>query len=219
MKSRVIHTKIWNDNWFTKQSSDVRFMFLYLLTNEFTNVLDLYELPIATASYQTGLTPEKIDECLQSMASDKKIDIFDGYVLLNNGYKYQFYHGIKNNYAKLRIIIEMSDKVISHYSIFINSNLLQIRSESLQSGVQDDRFWSLYQRVINRCINANVILNNLITDNLIGDTRKNTEYKIQNTEIKNQNSEKEELSKTNLTSTPEYQKLAGSVPRRSVLNS
>lgn len=215
MKSRVIHTKIWHDSWFTSQTSEVQLIFFYLLTNEFTNVLDLYELPITTVSWQTGLPAEKIQECLQKMVEDKKIDVCDGYVLLNNGYKYQFYHGIKNNYAKLRIIIEMSDKVIAHYSIFINSNLLQIRAESLQSGVKDERFWSLYQRVINRCINANVVLDNLITDNLIADTCKNTEYRILNTEIKKQN----DKQVSDLTNTPEYKKLVASVQGRPVLSS
>lgn len=188
MKSRVIHTKIWNDSWFRSLQLSEKLYFLYLLTNEFTNVLDIYELPPSVVQYQIQLSPEDVKPIKAKFKQDKKIDFYKDYVFITNAYKYQFYKGVKNNYAKLRIIYEMSDDVISYFDNPIHITLSAIIQESKEHAVKDENFISLLQRVINRLSTLNITL----SEYQYTDTHKNTEYKIQKLEI--QNTEKKETA-------------------------
>ena len=147
MKSRIVHTKIWTDSWFSNLVVDEKLLFFYLLTNEYCNVLDIYELPMSVAVYQTGISKERINEIKAKFQADGKIDCVEDYVAMNNGYKYQFYKGAKNNYAKLRIIQEMSDRVIAHYFIPIGATLMQIEHEMDVFDVSERNLVGLLPRV------------------------------------------------------------------------
>lgn len=147
MKSRIVHTKIWTDSWFSELVVDEKLLFFYLLTNEYCNVLDIYELPMSVAVYQTGISKERINEIKAKFKADGKIDCIEDYVAMNNGYKYQFYKGAKNNYAKLRIIQEMSDRVIAHYFIPIGVTLMQIEHEMDVFDVSERNLVGLLPRV------------------------------------------------------------------------
>ncbi len=183
MKSRIVHTKIWTDGWFSELAVDEKFLFLYLITNEYCNVLDIYELPMSVAVYQIGISKERINEIKAKFQADGKIDCIEDYVAMNNGYKYQFYKGAKNNYAKLRIIHEMSDRVIAHYHTPISVTLSQIDKECDVFDVSDRNLINLLHRVKERFNTIKITLSSY----LYPDTHKNTEIikpEIQNTEIK-----------------------------------
>src|SRR5260221_141176 len=64
-KQRAINTKFWSDPWIRDELNHLdRYLFLYFLTNEHTNISGVYELPLATIAFETGLDKETLEKTM-----------------------------------------------------------------------------------------------------------------------------------------------------------
>ena len=86
-KQRIIHTKFWSDKWVRKLEKLDRYLFMYLLTNEHTNICGVYELPFDILSNETGLTELELPERLRRL--EPKAHYIDEWVILPNFIKHQ----------------------------------------------------------------------------------------------------------------------------------
>src|SRR6185369_4096429 len=60
-KQRFVNTKFWSDKWVRQKLNPLdRYLFLYFLTNEHTNICGMYELPIETMAFESGLDKEDL---------------------------------------------------------------------------------------------------------------------------------------------------------------
>lgn len=183
MKTRIIHTKFWTDSYIRKLSTKEKFYYFYLITNEFINVLHIFELPSDIASLQTKIPVEEINQINNKFKEDGKIDFINEYIYLVNADKYCFYKGIKNNQRKLRLLIEMSDEVFSYFKVKIEAVIKQIIEETNLNTVTDKEFITLLNRVIHRGIDKDMgIL--LINQNTKNENKK-TETRIEKPETRN----------------------------------
>jgi hypothetical protein len=64
-----------------------RYLFLYFLTNEKTNLAGVYEIPLRTIANETGLDKEEILRMLERLTG--KVEYKDGWVCLVNFVKHQ----------------------------------------------------------------------------------------------------------------------------------
>ena len=88
MKQRYINTKFWNDNWIRRINPLDRYLFLYLLTNEHTNISGIYELPIETIAYESGIDERDLQKSMLPRL-EPKIYYIDGWVYIVNFQKHQ----------------------------------------------------------------------------------------------------------------------------------
>ena len=72
-KQRMINTKIWSDNYFEELDPTEKLLFLYFLTNIYTNICGIYEIPLKIIAVETGIDKEMVKKILQRFESDKKI--------------------------------------------------------------------------------------------------------------------------------------------------
>lgn len=86
-KKRYINTKFWSDNFVVELEPLDRYIFLYFLTNEHTNIAGIYELPIRTMSFETGIEKEELLKILERLKG--KIHYIDGWVFIHNFAKHQ----------------------------------------------------------------------------------------------------------------------------------
>lgn len=86
-KQRYVNTKIWSDSWIRKLKPLGRYLFLYLLTNEHTNISGIYELPLETMSFETGLVERELKKIILKLKP--KVYYLDGWVYLVNFQKHQ----------------------------------------------------------------------------------------------------------------------------------
>lgn len=86
-KQRYINTKFWSDNFIVQLDPTERYLFLYLLTNEHTNISGIYELPLRTMAFETGLEPEMLQKILDRF--DPKVIYVEGWVGIRNFTKHQ----------------------------------------------------------------------------------------------------------------------------------
>lgn len=111
-KSRSLNTKFWNDAWVRDELNPLdRYLFLYFLSNEHTNISGIYEIPLSTVAYETGLDK---DDLAKSMIKrlKPKLYYFNSWVILVNFPKHQnlksedVVKGIKREFEALPILVQ-----------------------------------------------------------------------------------------------------------------
>jgi len=94
-KNRFINTKFWSDGWVVELDPLERYLYLYLLTDEHTNIAGIYELPIRVMAFETGIDKEMIPKMLDRFKG--KVFYFDNkWVYLVNFIKHQNARGKSN---------------------------------------------------------------------------------------------------------------------------
>lgn len=87
-KIRYIDTRFWHDTYIRSKLNPLdRYLFLYFLTNDKTNISGIYELPIEMISYETGLEEKMIKTMFRRLKG--KIYYIEGWVVIKNFLKYQ----------------------------------------------------------------------------------------------------------------------------------
>lgn len=84
----MINSKFWSDSFVVDKLNPLdRYLFLYLLTNEKTNLCGVYEIPLRTIANETGIEKEEIIRMLERLK--EKVEYKDGWVCLVNFLKHQ----------------------------------------------------------------------------------------------------------------------------------
>jgi len=102
---RQIHTQIWRDNWFLDLEPDEKLMFIYLFSNDSTNLAGLYEIHERVIQLETGLDKKRIAEILARFEREGKVHYQDGIVWMVNMKKYHSNAGEKVR-RSIEIIVE-----------------------------------------------------------------------------------------------------------------
>lgn len=113
-KLRSINTVIWSDPWFEVLEPAAKLLFIYLVTNEKTNMLGVYEISVRKVSFETGITSENIERYLKEFQESSKIKYAENRVLLLNFLKHQNYNfnmmkSAIRTYNKLPKILKVSN--------------------------------------------------------------------------------------------------------------
>jgi len=88
-RNRYINTAFWSDPWVESLDPIAKLLFLYLLTNEHTNIAGVYELSIRKMAFESGIEEDKIVELVGEFEIKGKIKYLDGWVILKNFSKHQ----------------------------------------------------------------------------------------------------------------------------------
>lgn len=102
---RQIHTQIWRDNWFLDLEADEKLLFIYLFSNDNSNLAGLYEMHEKIIVLETGLAKERIHEIIAKFEADKKVLYKDGVVWIVNMQKYHSNAGEKVR-RNIELIVE-----------------------------------------------------------------------------------------------------------------
>jgi len=86
-KRRMIDTRFWSDNFISELNPLDRYLFLYFLTNEHTNISGIYEVPLKRVSDETGIEKDMLLKMMKRLKG--KVEYIDGWVALKNFAKYQ----------------------------------------------------------------------------------------------------------------------------------
>ena len=102
-KQRIINTKFWSDGYIIDLDIVERYLYLYLLTNEHTNISGVYEIPIRRMAQETGIDSEMLEKILARYQRDKKIYYYQGWVMIKNFSKHQ-----SSSSSKVQIAIKLN---------------------------------------------------------------------------------------------------------------
>lgn len=150
---RMVNSKFWSDTFIVDNLNPLdRYLFLYFLTNEKTNLAGVYELPLRTIANETGLDKDEILRMLERMKT--RIEYKDGWVFLVNFVKHQNL----NNPKIVKGIENEMEKVPENIQSWVNS----IKENCGNISVMDNL----------SITNDNIIKYNLIESNIIKDKIK-----------------------------------------------
>lgn len=102
MKTRILHTKFWQDNYIVNLNKVEKLTFNYLITNESVNICGIYELPDRNICFDLDITQEELAAIKEKFHKDGKILFCNGWVRIVNVDKYNSYKGEKNDTARER---------------------------------------------------------------------------------------------------------------------
>lgn len=108
-KFRYIYCKLWSDSKLMNFSFEEKYLFIYLLTNEFTKECGIYEIDLKHMEIETGLSFERLLSCIDKLQNtyDKiKYNPETGEVAIKNWTKY---HNSASPKVKKRIEEELSE--------------------------------------------------------------------------------------------------------------
>ena len=87
----MLNTKFWSDSWIRQKLNPLdRYLFIYFLTNEHANICGIYELPIETIAFETGLDERDLEKSLLPRLRPK-IYYKNNWVIIPNFPKHQNY--------------------------------------------------------------------------------------------------------------------------------
>lgn len=91
-KIKHISASFWSDPFIENLTPTQKLLFLYLITNEKTNLLGIYELSIKKISFETGIKKDDIEKALKEFEKLKKVKYLNNYVVLINYMKHQTFN-------------------------------------------------------------------------------------------------------------------------------
>ena len=100
MKTRIIYTRFWHDNYISELTPKQKLTFIYLITNEKVNVCGIYELPDKYIKFDLDLKQTELDKIKQKFMNDGKFVFIDGWIKILNYEIYNKFVGEKNKVAK-----------------------------------------------------------------------------------------------------------------------
>ena len=128
MPRRTIDTKIWGDNWFINLDPLERYLFIYFITNEHTELCGIYELPLKIMAFESGLDVEMLNKIIIRFSSEKKVFYTEGWISVSNYEKYQVMNpNMKTNADKSEESVpleirEIFKQLLNSSELLANSN-------------------------------------------------------------------------------------------------
>ncbi|MCR2823788.1 hypothetical protein [Lederbergia panacisoli] len=95
-KFRAVHTNFWEDQKVRSMTREERLLFLYLLTNDCTKQIGIYEISVRLMAFETGLTLEKTKSSFESLINKYKLMKYNPdtrEIAIKNWGKYNFLTG------------------------------------------------------------------------------------------------------------------------------
>ena len=86
-KTRMVNTRFWSDSFVVELNPLDRYLFLYFLTNEHTNISGVYELPLKRMANETGLDADMLPKMIRRLRG--KVFYYKGWVGIKNFQKHQ----------------------------------------------------------------------------------------------------------------------------------
>lgn len=122
MKTRIIHTKIWKDQWFSSLSKDAKLLWQYLLSNEKINISGIYEISDREIVFDTSIETSVLDSLKKEL--EPKAVFFNGWVKVKNVEKYNKYQNSPmNRVAYERELSYIPDDVCAQFGIVANTSI------------------------------------------------------------------------------------------------
>lgn len=91
MKTRVLHTRFWKDEYISNLSQIEKLLFIYLLSNDQINMCGIYELPDKYIKADLDLDQDQLNNIKNKLMDDGKIIFSGSWIKIVNHNKYNSY--------------------------------------------------------------------------------------------------------------------------------
>jgi len=149
MKTRIIHTRFWQDQYISTLSKTEKLVFIYLLTNERVNICGIYEIPDKYICMDLDITIKELQPIKQRLQKDQRFIFYNGWVKIPKVEKYNSFLGEKNLIAKERELALVPSELIGDTYPFdtsidtsihttLNHNQLSVINNKIEDVKEED---------------------------------------------------------------------------------
>lgn len=156
-KLRSINTKFWSDDFIIDLDPLDRYFYLYLLTNEHTNISGVYELPKKVMIRETNLDRDTLEKCIDKLKD--RVYYILGWVVIKNFIKNQSLNpkvkiGIKKSLDEVPSNIWLKiQEIDSLYIGYDNFNLnLNLNLNNISNKIDYDSLLTNYAKKTDRSL-------------------------------------------------------------------
>ena len=141
MKTRVFHTRFWQDSYILSLDINEKLLFTYLITNQEGNLIGCYELSDDVIQFNTRLNKSEIARIKGKFENDCKIIFAGDWLYLVNHSKYQEYNSTTHQKALSRewsLVPDFMKSKLDSLSIGYRFPILRLSSfDFMKSGTKD----------------------------------------------------------------------------------
>ena len=148
MKTRIIQTRFWDDNFIYESDIYTQHLYIYLLTSQYVNISGIFQLPEGKIKTEAKLTDKQFEDSKQILSKNKKVFFKDGWVYVRNAEK-------NNNYRRS----PSNETAYQRELAVIPANLLEY-FHSLDSSVDSNVHGSVYTNHKSEIRNKNTEIRN-----------------------------------------------------------
>ncbi len=159
----MINTRFWSDTYISSIDPLEKLLFLYFITNQYTNICGIYEIPLKQIALDTGLDRDNLEKVfLPRLAQAKKVYYIDGWIYIKNFLKHQkasgnVQLGIENGMtevpsdilAKIKLIEDTPPSQVGHSLKLKLESELKLEPKPKRSKMSEEdftTFWNTYPR-------------------------------------------------------------------------
>lgn len=128
MKTRIIHTKFWQDDYIGGLTIAQKLFFNYLLTNPHAGLCEMYELSDRLIVFETGISSKEIEIAKKKFEKDGRFVFYQGWVKVLNYEKYKPYFGEKNEVARQKECALVPKKILDYFNKLTDTLSIEYRS-------------------------------------------------------------------------------------------
>lgn len=88
-KERYVNTIFWDDDYIDELPALEKLLYVFFITNKYTNIAGIYKIPFNKIYKSTGLTKEQAKQFLSKFEEDGKVCYVDEYLILKNSIRHQ----------------------------------------------------------------------------------------------------------------------------------
>lgn len=93
MKTRIIQTRFWDDDFISGCNLYTCHLYIYLLTSQYINISGIFQLPLRKIVFESKLTEKQLGTAIEELSQAGKADFYKGWVYIRNAFK-------NNNYVR-----------------------------------------------------------------------------------------------------------------------
>lgn len=110
--SRLINSSFYIDEWVCELDPSEKFMYLYLITNDSTNICGVYKTSKKRIAMDTGFNTDTVGHILSRFERDKKAYFYDGYIIIPSFPKNQKLSSPKLKQGVENLLRSLPDNII-----------------------------------------------------------------------------------------------------------
>lgn len=138
MKTRIIQTRFWDDDFIVEASQATKYLYIYLLTSQYINISGIFQLHDKKIMMETGMSQKELEEGKKSLTDAGKVLFSGGWVFVVNAEKNNRYKNSPDNVtAYEREISLVPQKVLSYFQDVSSSKDVDSTVDSLVDGTVD----------------------------------------------------------------------------------
>jgi hypothetical protein len=133
MKTRMIYTRFWIDDYICSLSHKEKLAFIYFFTNERVNICGIYELPDKYIKIDLELTQNELYKIKEKFSKDSKFIFIDGWVKIINHDSYSKFTGEFNEKAKEKELALIPQEIIQYQYPIEDLSTKNIKKECIDT--------------------------------------------------------------------------------------